>query len=55
MIKRTLYFGNPAYLSMKLRQLVIKVPGDDGDLPDFDDNLTLMIQDAMTLLSRLSQ
>ena len=37
MIKRTLYFGNPAYLSMKLRQLVIKVPGDDGDLPDFDD------------------
>lgn len=26
MIKRTLYFGNPAYLSMKNRQLVIKLP-----------------------------
>ncbi len=37
MIKRTLYFGNPAYLSMRLKQLVIKVPGGDGDLPDFED------------------
>lgn len=37
MIKRTLYFGNPAYLSMKLRQLVIRVPDEAGDLPDFDD------------------
>ncbi len=26
MIKRTLYFGNPAYLSIKLDQLVIKKP-----------------------------
>lgn len=26
MIKRTLYFGNPAYLSMKDKQLVIKLP-----------------------------
>jgi CRISPR-associated protein Cas1 len=26
MIKRTLYFGNPAYLSMKNRQLVIQLP-----------------------------
>lgn len=26
MIKRTLYFGNPAYLSMKLNQLVIRDP-----------------------------
>lgn len=26
MIKRTLYFGNPAYLSMNLRQLVIRLP-----------------------------
>lgn len=32
MIKKTLYFGNPAYLSLKLHQLVIKKP-DDGDLP----------------------
>lgn len=26
MIKRSLYFGNPAYLSLKLNQLVIKLP-----------------------------
>ena len=37
MIKRSLYFGNPAYLSLKLRQLVIKKPEAKGDMPDFDD------------------
>ena len=26
MIKRTLYFGNPAYLSLRNAQLVIKIP-----------------------------
>lgn len=26
MIKRTLYFGNPAYLSLRLHQLVVKLP-----------------------------
>lgn len=26
MIKKTLYFGNPAYLSLKNKQLVIKIP-----------------------------
>ena len=26
MIKRTLYFGNPVYLSLKDRQLVVKLP-----------------------------
>lgn len=31
MIKRTLYFGNPAYLSLKLKQLVIRLPQNDGD------------------------
>lgn len=35
MIKRTLYFGNPAYLSLKLKQLVIKKPDARGDMPDF--------------------
>ncbi len=35
MIKKTLYFGNPAYLSLSNRQLVIKLPEveknpDDG-------------------------
>ena len=37
MIKRSLYFGNPAYLSLKLRQLVIQKPEVKGDMPDFDD------------------
>lgn len=27
MIKKTLYFGNPIYLSLKNAQLVIKLPG----------------------------
>ncbi|MDR0971976.1 MAG: type II CRISPR-associated endonuclease Cas1, partial [Bacteroidales bacterium] len=29
MIKRTLYFGNPAYLSLKNHQLVIQKPKED--------------------------
>ena len=34
MIKRTLYFGNPYYLSKKLEQLVVRVPGvDSPNLP----------------------
>ena len=35
MIKRTLYFGNPAYLSVSNAQLVITKPSD-GDLPPDD-------------------
>ena len=27
MIKKTLYFGNPVYLSLRNAQLVIKLPG----------------------------
>ncbi|OJV81820.1 MAG: subtype II CRISPR-associated endonuclease Cas1 [Bacteroidia bacterium 44-10] len=36
MIKRTLYFGNPAYLSLKKEQLVIQLPGvvNNETLPD---------------------
>lgn len=36
MIKRTLYFGNPAYLSMKDKQLLIKLPEvvSNDSLPD---------------------
>lgn len=30
MIKRTLYFGNPAYLSLKLQQMVITMPSKDA-------------------------
>ncbi len=31
MIKKTLYFGNPAYLSLKDKQLVIKIKGDNNE------------------------
>jgi len=35
MIKKTLYFGNPAYLSLKNKQLVIKLPEvEKNDIPD---------------------
>ena len=34
MIKRTLYFGNPAYLSAKLAQMEIR-------LPEIENNATL--------------
>lgn len=36
MIKKTLYFGNPAYLSLRMGQMVIKLPEVDTDsnLPD---------------------
>ncbi len=34
MIKRTLYFGNPAYLSMQNQQLVLR-------LPEIDKNASL--------------
>jgi len=30
MIKRTLYFGNPAYLSLKDKQLLVKKPDDSS-------------------------
>ncbi len=30
MIKRTLYFGNPAYLSLKLNQLIVRLPQEEG-------------------------
>ena len=31
MIKRTLYFGNPAYLSMKNAQMVLRMPSKEQD------------------------
>lgn len=36
MIKKTLYFGNPAYLSLRDNQLVIKLPEVESNdtLPD---------------------
>ena len=35
MIKKTLYFGNPAYLSLRNKQLVIRLPEvESGSMPD---------------------
>lgn len=47
MIKKTLYFGNPAYLSYKLKQLVIKKPDAPGDMPDFN------IPDSFTVIKTI--
>lgn len=47
MIRKTLYFGNPAYLSVRNRQLLITIP-DSFDLPDENGNLqsrTIPIED----------
>lgn len=48
MIKRSLYFGNPAYLSLKLKQMVVRVPHKSGDdLPCDEEDMvrTLPIED----------
>ena len=52
MIKRTLYFGNPAYLSLKMRQLVVRMPQiDDGDLPTGEEvTRTLPIEDLGVII-----
>lgn len=43
MIKKTLYFGNPAYLSLRLDQLVIRKPCDKGE--DDEEAKTIPIED----------
>ena len=37
MIKKTLYFGNPAYLSLRNAQLIIRLPEvvDNNTLPEY--------------------
>ena len=44
MIKRTLYFGNPAYLSLRNAQLVIHLPDANG-IDDRTGNNTFPIED----------
>ena len=44
MIKRTLYFGNPAYLRFKDQQLVIDLP-ESSMLPEKDRTITIPIED----------
>lgn len=50
MIKKTLYFGNPTYLSMRNRQLVVKLPEVEKNdtLPEKfkkDSEVTFPIED----------
>lgn len=44
MIKRTLYFGNPAYLSLKNSQLVINLPEVNG-IDELTGNNTVPVED----------
>lgn len=52
MIKRTLYFGNPAYLSLKMKQMVVRMhQKDDGDLPSGDDVVkTVPVEDLGVII-----
>ena len=52
MIKRKLYFGNPAYLSLKMKQMVVRIPQkDDGDLPSEEDMVrTVPIEDLGVII-----
>lgn len=49
MIKRTLYFGNPAYLKYKDEQLVISLP-EASMLPEKDRTITIPIEDIGVLV-----
>ena len=51
MIKRTLYFGNPAYLSLKLKQLVVRLPQNDGEQKDEKELIrTVPIEDLGVII-----
>lgn len=52
MIKRSLYFGNPAYLSYKMKQMVVRIPQkDDGDIPCEEEMVrTLPIEDLGVII-----
>lgn len=46
MIKRTLYFGNPAYLSLKMKQLVVRVGGySEQEAEELNAVRTIPIED----------
>jgi CRISPR-associated protein Cas1 len=49
MIKRTLYFGNPAYLSLRNAQLVIHLPEANG-MDDKTGNNTVPVEDIGVMI-----
>ena len=54
MIKRTLYFGNPAYLRFKDEQLVISLP-EASTLPEKDCTITIPIEDIGVVIIEHAQ
>ena len=51
MIKRTLYFGNPAYLSLKLKQLVVRLPqADENEKSEKELTRTVPIEDLGVII-----
>jgi len=55
MIKRTLYFGNPTYLSTTLEQIVIKQPGSEEDktIPIEDTGIVILDHQQITISQAL--
>ena len=49
MIKRTLDFGNPAYLSLKLKQLVVRMPQDEDGIGS-SQTRTIPVEDIGTVI-----
>lgn len=46
MVKRTLYFGNPAYLSLRLGQLVVRLPSPEPTISkDSFEAKTIPVED----------
>lgn len=45
MIKRTIYFGNPAYLKTQNEQLVVVLPENNSGLPEKSRSTTIPIED----------
>lgn len=51
MVKKTLYFGNPAYISLRMQQLVITIPQSKYDLPlDKKVERTIPIEDIGVII-----
>lgn len=54
MIKKTLYFGNPSYLSLRLGQLVIQLPEvgkDERTIPIEDIGVVVLDNKRITITS----
>ena len=58
MIKRTIYIGNPAYLSLRLRQMVVRLEPKDGEsqartIPIEDIGVVLLDHPQITITHAL--